>query len=596
MSVRKRLFGDGWIPRSLAVLIEPEVRIRWIGVVLLAVVAAVLESVGALIIFFSMNQIVEGGGETPIDRLLPTVSTDETLAVVAVLIGAFFVFRGVFTVARAWYAAKTVQTTTARTSDRLFHRYLASAYRTHLMRSSPELIRNAITSVEGVSTRFLSPLVVIASEAIVIVTMTVVLAVMAPVATLVVAIVLAGAGLVLLSLVHKRIRAVGHTSEVTARRSLAVLQQSLHDLRGIKVFGREMFFAGVFRDERNAHARARYEMATLSEIPRVGMETLVFLLIVAFLAVSTVDVAKSSIAVLGLFAYTALRIMPGVSRVISNLNRVRFSSAAVTNVVNDLQGPEPVFSRRRHGEAPLDWSVLAFTGVGFRYDAAGPEVVHGIDLTIRRGERLGVVGPTGSGKSTFLDLFLGILEPGTGSIAIDGVRLGDVLDSWHDSIGFVAQDVFLLDDSIRRNVAFGIPDVEIDDGRVWAALVMAQLAGFVEASDRGLDTKVGERGVALSGGERQRIAIARALYDDPGVLVFDEATSSLDTATEKDLLAAIANLPEAKTVLTVAHRLSTVRSCDRIIVFSEGGVVGSGTYDDLAQGSEVFRELVWAAE
>ncbi len=583
--------ADPGLRRSLSILLEPGRRARWVWLIGLAVVNAAVEALGALLIFFAVNRVTGGAASTPLDSLFPPGTDRSTMLIVAAVIGVFFLGRAAFTIGRTWIDSRVVQNTAARTADRLFRRYLATPYRLHLRRSSPELIRNAITSVDEVASRFLTPLVSVSGEAIIIVVMVAVLAVTAPVPTAVVAGVIGVVGFALLRVVRTRLRTVGRLSERSQQRSFAAIQQGLHDLRDIKVYGRERFFAGIFRRERRLFARARYEMATLSVVPRVGIETLVFLMVVGFLAVSTADAAAGSLSVLGLFAYAALRIMPGVNRVINGLNKIRFSTAAVENVIGDLQGPEPPLPAHRRPDQPLEWSTLVLADVCFRYEDEGPDVLCDIDLVLHQGEAVGLVGPTGSGKSTLLDLLLGLLEPTDGSITLDGRPLAELLDLWQASIGLVPQEIYLLDDTIRRNVAFGVRDRDIDDESVWRALKLAQLATFVESTEHGLDTPVGERGVSLSGGQRQRVAIARALYHDPRILVFDEATSSLDSATERELLAAIDRIGRDRTIFMVAHRLSTVRGCDRILVVDEGRIVASGTYDELARDSDLFREL-----
>ncbi len=557
----------------------------------LAAVNAAVEALGALLIFFAVNRVTQSPSTTPLDAWFPPGSDRATMMVVAAVIGGFFLARAVFTVGRTWFEHQVIQHTAARTADRLFRRYLATPYRVHLRRSSPELIRNAITSVDEVAMRFLTPLVSVSGEAVIVVVMVAVLAVTAPVVTVVAAGAIGVVGFALLRFVRGRLRQVGRLSERSQQRSFAAIQHGLGDLRNIKVYGRERFFAAIFQTERLGFARARYEMATLSVVPRVGIETLVFLMVVGFLAVASADAAAESLSVLGLFAYAALRIMPGVNRIIHGLNRIRFATAAVDNVVADLSGPEPSLPPLRNREAPLEWSAVIFEDVSFRYDDDGPEVLSGIDLTLRKGSSTGLVGPTGAGKSTLLDLILGLLEPTGGTITLDGRPLTDVLDRWQAMIGLVSQDIFLLDDTIRRNVAFGIPDDEIDDDKVWRALRLAQLADFVEQTDRGLDTPVGERGVSLSGGQRQRVAIARALYHDPEILVFDEATSSLDPVTERDLLDAIDQLGRDRTVVMVAHRLSTVERCDRIVVVDGGRIVAEGDFGELTRDSALFRRL-----
>ena len=222
--------------------------------------------------------------------------------------------------------------------------------------------------------------------------------------------------------------------------------------------------------------------------------------------------------------------------------------------------------------------------------------MHDVSLTIRRGETLGFVGPTGGGKSTLVDVVVGLLPPTAGQVTIDGVDLASCSRAWRRHIGYVPQSIFLLDDTLRRNVALGIPDSDIDDARVREAIRLARLEEVVAALPGGIEAVLGERGVRLSGGERQRVGIARALYHDPAVLVLDEATSALDTATEADVIRALRTLQGEKTVLVIAHRLSTVRGCNRIALIVEGRLADCGTYDELLERNEDFHRLAVAAE
>jgi ABC-type multidrug transport system fused ATPase/permease subunit len=560
----------------------------------LAVAAAGLEALGALLVFYATDQLAGGDATTPLDRFFQ--SADEPLGAVVVAIAVFFVFRGVFLVASTWFEARTVHLTSARISERLFRRYVTAPYPEYLRRNSAELIRNAVTSVEGVAARYLTPIVAVSGEIIVIVFLVVVLAAAAPLATLSVAVVLGLVGYGLLRFVRSRLRRYGALSERATEASLSILQQSLQDLRSIRVFGREEYFAARFDVERRRFARSRYALATFSQLPRAVVETLIFVMLAVFVTVTSPAGAAESIGVLGLFAYAALRIMPGVNKVISGLNLIRYGGASVDNVIADLATPSPPLDRAGAGRDRLTWSSVEFLDVDFGYDLEGVPAVTGLDITLESGEMIGVVGHTGSGKSTFIDLLIGLQEPGSGTIRVDGTDLADVRGAWQREIGIVSQDVYLLDDTIRRNVAFGLGDKEIDDEHVWRCLRLAQVAHFVEETPRGLDTRVGERGVAVSGGERQRIAIARALYREPSVIVLDEGTSALDTSTERDVLGTLGGADRDETVVLVAHRLSTVRACDRIAVFERGRIVDCGSYETLALRCAAFRELLAAVD
>jgi ATP-binding cassette subfamily C protein len=229
--------------------------------------------------------------------------------------------------------------------------------------------------------------------------------------------------------------------------------------------------------------------------------------------------------------------------------------------------------------------------VSFRYERGDRPALDGIDLTIERGTSIGVCGPTGGGKSTLVDVIAGLLEPTGGTVRVDGVDIHTDVMSWYEQLGVVSQVVFLIDDTLRNNIALGVPADAIDEGAVERALQLAQLQDVVRELPQGLDTRLGERGTRLSGGQRQRVAIARALYRDPEMIIFDEGTSALDNRTEADLVRAIDELHGHRTLVMVAHRLTTVRHCDRILVIENGRVSDSGTFDELVVRHPLFRSM-----
>ncbi len=355
----------------------------------------------------------------------------------------------------------------------------------------------------------------------------------------------------------------------------------MHGYRDITVLGRQDHFLASYRTARRGIARARYLRATLSDLPRVSIETVVVGLIAAFLIISTrtQDDSAGSLAVLGLFAYAALRIMPALNKVVNNLNLIRFGRAAVDDVQADLALPVPDVD---DGAGRLGFNQeLALQQVSFRYPGADQPTLLDLDLMIRKGESIGIVGATGAGKSTLVDLIVGLSIATSGSITVDGVDLTGRAPAWQRNIGMVSQQVFLLDDTLRRNIALGLPDDRIDEVRIREAVGLAQLDDFVASLPDSLDTMVGERGIRVSGGQRQRVAIARALYGRPSVLIFDEGTSALDNLTEAMLIEALAGLREDHTIITVAHRLSTVQDYDRIVFMRDGRIDDIGTFVEL---------------
>jgi ATP-binding cassette subfamily C protein len=386
------------------------------------------------------------------------------------------------------------------------------------------------------------------------------------------------------------------------RWAVSTLQQSLHGFRDIAILDRREYFAEEYERVREEIGRTRYLRQLLGDVPRVALETGLVLFVALLVAGWAVAGPRpeDSFAVLGMFAYAALRVLPSVSRVVLQLNELRFGSASAATVHKDLIATESAAASvpRVHRGEPLEPVPLRrsirLEQVSYRYPGADRNAVDGVDVEIGTGESIGIVGPTGGGKSTLIDLVLGLLSPDSGRVLVDDSDIHTQLDGWQRNLGVVPQAVYLLDSTLRRNIALGVADDAIDDARVQEAIRLAQLEPFVAALPKGLDTAVGERGVRLSGGERQRVAIARALYRRPAVIVFDEGTSALDNETESELLRALASLRRGRTLLIVAHRLTTVRDCDRILVVDGGRIIDQGTFDGLIDRSPAFRRLAAA--
>lgn len=589
--------------RETAKLIGREERWRWVVVAILAVIGALVETLGAVLIYLAAGRITAGPGTTlslPLvgdpARFFPGASPIEVLRILAFTMAVFFVLRAGFIIGSEYVQERTAQRTGVIVSTKLFEGYLRMPYLFHVGRSSSDLMRTTTNSVDDVVNQYLSPMVDVIAQGLIVAFLFGLLVATNPLATLSVLAVLIPLSYALLRLVRSKLLELGTRTDQAYRGSLSAVQQSLRGIRDLKVLGREGFFEKRFRAHRSEIASARSGRAVLTATPRVGIETTVFLLVVVFLLYSAGRTGPATVSMLGLFAYAALRIMPGVNKMVFALNRMRFSKGTLSPIIEDLDVLDAAHLQATPLVDPLPFrSEITVEEVAFRYTPDSPLVLHDFNLAIRRGESFGIVGATGAGKSTLIDLILGLLEPTQGRLTVDGEDLPEVRAAWQRSIGLVPQTIFVLDDTIRRNVALGISDEEIDEEAVEKALRQAQLAEFVHSLEDGLETLVGEQGVRLSGGQRQRLAIARALYDEPSVLVFDEGTASLDNLTEAELIRSIESLRGERTIIMVAHRLSTVRRCDRIAFLEDGALVDVGAFDDLLARNTKFGELARAS-
>ena len=352
----------------------------------------------------------------------------------------------------------------------------------------------------------------------------------------------------------------------------AVLQ-GLGGVKDVKLLGRE----GDFLAQHSAHstqsARAEQFRATLQQLPRLWLELVAVagmaLLVLSMLAQGR-DIA-SIVPTLGLFAVAAFRLMPSVNRVLGAVQNLRFNLAPINTMHEELKLTEPEPTVHNIDGTAFQHNICLID-INYTYPNSAAPVLNSLSITIQKGESVGFIGPSGSGKSTLVDVILGLLPPSAGQVVVDGQDIQQNLRHWQNQIGYVPQSIYLTDDTLRRNVAFGVPNEQIDDAAIQRAIQAAQLDWFVTSLPNGLETLVGERGIRLSGGQRQRVGIARALYHDPSVLVLDEATSSLDTATESDVMQAVTTLQGTKTIIIVAHRLSTVKQCDRLYRVEQGRV------------------------
>jgi ATP-binding cassette subfamily C protein len=482
----------------------------------------------------------------------------------------------------------------------MFKGYLAAAYPFHLGRNSADLISNTNFCVDIVCNEAMEAAVAAGSELLTAAAITVVLLITAPKVTLIAGTFLVVLLAVLLRLTRRLAEHFGTQRHQLERASLQTLQEALGAIKEIKALGREDFFHRSFGEQQRRVLELGYIGKTLENITPPVTETIFVCgaLAVVALVTGTGHAGAQGPPLLALFGYAAFRIVPAVNRVGWRVNLVRSASGAVASLYDDyllvagMDWEHEVAQR----QSVQFHECIALDRVSYTFAGADTPAVQDVSLTIRRGESIGIVGPTGAGKTTLVDLVVGLLRPSSGLILIDGNDLGGRLSAWKRNIGYVPQSIFLIDDSLRHNIALGIGDYEIDENRVLAAVRMAQLERFVAELPQGLDTSVGERGVRLSGGERQRVGIARALYHDPGLLVFDEATSALDHATEAALAEAIEALHGKKTLLVVAHRLSSVRRCDRLVFMSEGRIRACGSYDDLLRDHPEFQRLVRAQD
>lgn len=549
---------------------------------LLMIVAMGFETLGVGLVFPLLAMVSKpglGSGIPLIKTLRESLSlTGQTEWLVVVLLAflAFYVAKTVFLAFFVWRQASFSLAIEASLSGRLFKLYLDLPYTFHLQRNSAQLTRNVTLETATVkeSLHFSMQLL---TEVMVVLGLGLLLFVAEPVGAFAVLGVLGVAGWAILSFTRSRVTRWGVTQHHHQGLRLQHLQQGLGSVKEVKLLGTEPEFLRRYVAHTGLALTPGQRLLVLQQFPRLSFELLAIsgLVTLTVAMLLTGKSAEALLPTLGLFAAAAFRLMPSVTRIVNAAQSLRFGAAAISNVRRELEmdpGATPSargLRRQTLSSAPL----IEAKDVSYSYPGAVEPSLRGVDLSIEPGEIVGLIGGSGAGKSTLVDCLLGLLPPTGGVVSIDGRDVRTCMREWQGMIGYVPQTICLTDDSLRRNIAFGVGDGEIDDHAVWRALESAQLADFVRTVPEGLDLPIGERGIRLSGGQKQRIGIARALYWDPAVLVLDEATGALDEATEADLMESVVTLKGRKTVLIVTHRPSTLKYCSSVLRIEDGRII-----------------------
>ncbi|MGN0161892.1 MAG: ABC transporter ATP-binding protein [Lachnospiraceae bacterium] len=375
---------------------------------------------------------------------------------------------------------------------------------------------------------------------------------------------------------RKAFKRMGNQYREFVEAQIKCMHQSFGGIKEIKISDNEQFFKDQFWDIAAGLANNQVKNGLYNAIPKPMMETMVIgvILVIVAVKVAVGSSAATFIPVITVFALAAFRLLPSVNKISSYVGVIMYNKVAVEEVYNEVKMMEAATgSKESKEEAPITFEKsIELDHVVFGYEGAERNVIDDVNLSIKKNTSIAFIGPSGAGKTTIVDVILGIYKNQSGTITVDGTDIQDAMSGWHKKIGYIPQVIYLMDDTIRNNIAFGVKPELIRDEQVWQALEEAQLKEFVESLEEGLDTMVGELGTRLSGGQRQRIGIARALYRKPEVLVLDEATSALDNETEKAVMEAIDNLHGKLTLIIIAHRLTTIRNCDIVYEIKDGKV------------------------
>lgn len=566
--------------KKFAALLDHVQRRQALGLLGLMLIGMVLEIFGIGLVIPALIVISDSDFPTSHPILQPALTALRNPTQVQLVIGGMlamvcaYATKSVFLVYLTWRQFSFVFGVQAALSLKLFTGYLRQPYPFHLRRNSAELVRNIVNETRILCFSFMIPGLFLLAEALIVLAILTLLLVIEPVGALTVIVPLGLASIAFVYFSKTRILLWGRARQYHEGARQQHLQQGLDAHKEVGLLGREADFIALFATHNTGAAQMERKHNTIQALPRLWLELLAVVGL-TMLVISMIVQGKSVVSIipaLGVFAAAAFRLIPSVNRVLGSAQHVRYALPVISTLYDELG----LFAHSRvatsAGALPFSQSIQ-LRDLGFTHAGSTNPTLTGISLSIPRGSCVGFVGESGSGKSTLIDIILGLLTPTQGQVLIDGHDIQLNLRGWQDQLGYVSQNIYLTDDTLRRNVAFGIAREQIDESAVRRAITTAQLDEFVRSLPDGLDTRIGERGVRISGGQRQRIGIARAVYQDPPVLVLDEATSSLDVATERDVMGAVNALQGDKTILIVAHRHSALAGCAVLYRLEAGRLV-----------------------
>ena len=585
----------------LAAHLSPQRRAQGVVLTVLMLLSALAEVVtlGAVLPFlgvliapervykhaFIANAAHSWGIESPGQLLLP-------LTVIFVIAA---IFAGGIRLLVLWLSTRLAYSCGLDFSIKVYRRTLYQPYAVHVARNSGDVIANLVNNVNNASGVMLAALMLI-SSVVMLVMVTAALIAIDPTMALTATFGFAGLYRVITWMTRRRLDRNSERVTIAQAEVIKAVQEGLGGIRDVLLDGTQQVYCAVYEKADGDLRRAHGNNLFIAGSPRFAMESLgmVLLAALAYFASGQEGGVAAALPALGALALGAQRLLPALQQVFASWAVIVGSRASVVEVLKLLDEPDPTGDPAAIPPVKFEQQI-EFDGVKFRYAPSAPWVLDGLNLEIRKGMRIGLVGTTGSGKSTAFDVLMGLLEPTEGKLLVDGIPLrGDRLRAWQKHIAHVPQAIYLSDATLAENIALGVPRDRIDMDRVRRAASQAQIDDLVASRPEGFNAMVGERGIRLSGGQRQRIGIARALYKEASLLVFDEATSALDYATEQSVMQAIQGLSHDLTILLIAHRLTTVQHCDLIVEIGQGRVVAQGTYQHLIDNSASFRRMAHA--
>tara|TARA_B100001175_G_scaffold317817_1_gene336697 strand:- start:2078 stop:3727 length:1650 start_codon:yes stop_codon:yes gene_type:complete len=503
------------------------------------------------------------------------LKTDQEILFLFLLsIVLIYIFKTIYSIILIYRQSKLIYGLNSYLSNKLYKLYLSQEYKSHLEKNSSILSKNLIIEINYFHI-YINALLVILTESLLISSILLFLIWFKPISTVIIGLVFGLSAVIYFRASKFYISLWSEQRKILEEKLSITLHEGLRGIKDVKMYGVVKPFIYKFENLIFSINSALTKVNTLNSFPRYFFELFTIITLVLYiLLISILDQdIKSIIPTIGIFVAATFRILPSLTKILSSFQMLKFYRPSTDIVINEFENATNNLEILNQGAKIKFNNSILIKNLFFRYGANFKPVIKNLNLEIIKGSTIGFKGASGSGKSTLIDLFVTLIKPSKGEILVDGVNIFKNINSWRNIIGYVSQFVFLSDTSISENIAFGKAKKDIDYKQLDKVIKIAQLSNFIKELPNGIETKVGENGVQLSGGQKQRIGIARALYDEPDILVFDEATSSLDISTEIEVMKAIYSLKGKKTIIIVAHRLSTLDQCDYIYKVESGELI-----------------------